>query len=421
MGEIGAATATPFHLILVIGDFPPREEIIGGEQVRPFELVKYWATMGRSGEVWCLRPAQRRRGQLGAVRVHSVVGKGVLREALILPVLIGALLRAAWRWKQGAARPVLVHRPGGVFYWRSLPILGDPSLALLWLCRLLGFVIVASVHDVSPEHEEGAANRRAVVGHDFDSVSERHRRGAGHWNCRMQRTGLRHSDLAIVTSFRHRQMLESRGAVPRHDYCLIPPGVEPATFQSIGPPMAPATRWRIGIPGSAFDSDLLALERALHLLPRSVKVELVVAGRDADAVGQLRFGPNICVRTESTLRYAEFPALARDVDLWVLVWGVDPYLQSTSPLRVPMCIASGRPVISTRLEEFGVAGFSGLLVECEPTPEGLADAIASVISDNRVFARSQRAAKIILRDFTWASRFGVLDRALLKLVEPDAE
>ena len=404
---------------MFLSDFPPGDEVVGGEQVRPHEFVRYWAASGRTGEVWCVRTRRRRRSNDGRVKIRSLRLRGVACEFVMLPFAAFVILRAVWHWKRGAqGRPVLVHRPGGVHWIHGLPILGDIGIALIPLCRLTGVVCIASVHDVSPEHELNALRRRidqGVIEQNSSAATRLVRTARG--NAFLQRLGVTGSHLTLATSMQHTEMLCRRSRrISREKFVLVPPGVRPSMFLTRVAKRDRTATWTLGVPGSLFDSDLATLEATIAALPTSHDFCVHFFGRDAELALRWRVPAHVVVRASPMTRYEHFANIANDVDAWLLVWGSDPYFATTSPLRVPMCIASGKPVISTELREFVPAGLQDLLVVVPPDPGVIANAVERVANDPDALKSASANAHLVLENLSWDARFRVIDERLVKLV-----
>lgn len=325
------------------------------------------------------------------------------------------LIRGAIRRVRGGPPPVLYHRPSGVTWrFRIVPIVDDAGWLMLRVCRLLRIPAIASVHDVSPEHEVQNLSRRIAAGQtDRTSELARSMRRTARANAALQKYALPRSSIVLVTSTQHAEMLQRRILrLQPHRICLVPPGVRPDLVIDIPPRERRPQECVIGIPGSMFDSDVPRVEAALALLPESMEFVVRFGGRGAEISTGFSVPPNVRIEPVPQLMYAEFAMYAQEIDVFVLIWGFDPYFATTSPLRIPMCIASGRPVVSTPLPELAPAGFAPLVRLTSPEPIEIANAIAHAANDEASEQQAQRARSTVLASSSWDARFDAVVRAL---------
>ncbi len=399
-----------YHLLMFTSDFPPLKEIVGGEQIRPFELVSYWADRGGTGEVWCVRPALHRRDDWKQMRVRTVPFGRVARELLAFPLAVGVIIRAWWRFRRGGPRPVLYHRPSGLFWLKGVvPLVADVGCFLVPLCNLLGCITIGIAHDVAPDHEFGQARRRVESswGARISRRDLRRIERAGRSTARFQRVFLGRSRITVVTSDQHKRILLSRIPALRADRVMVLQAAVNPKLLSVPTPKA-VQKVRIGVVGSMFDANPQLLEAALQLLPVDHDFVVVHGGNDADAAHEFELPAHVSVLTRPRLRYGEFASLCEEVDVWMLVWGDDPYLLTISPLRVPLCLASGRPVITTPLAELTTAGLDSVCWVAPATANGLAGRVSDVLADLDVGTKTARARQTVLSSHTWAKRFDLL-------------
>jgi hypothetical protein len=417
-GRPESATVKARHLLAFPADHAPFDEVIGGEQVRPFEMVDFMAREGWTGEVWCLRPARRRRYECGGVRVRTVPGPRGVRAITAFPWALFIVLRAVWRSRRGGHPPVIYLRPGGVTWRFRVPLIGDAGVSLLWISARLRVSTIASIHDVSPDHEAQSAKRQsdaAALTSGAGGVDLKGIRRSGEMNGRLQRYAVARASLVFVTSSIHRATLLSRVPSLHAELVeVVPPGVRPSMVDAVPPWSPPVEEWRIGIPGSLWDTDFASLEEALRLLPDTHRFVVRFGGRGTEAAQHFDLPAHVRVESVPSLRYSEFPDFASGVDLFVLFWG--GYFETASPLRVPMCVASGRPVVSTTLAELNQTGLAEFIELVAPEPRAVARTISRVIEAPFDYVRKgQEARTVCLSVASWDERFR---RALGRLTQP---
>jgi hypothetical protein len=397
-----------FHFLAFVGDHPPLEELIGGEQVRPFEFFEFVARRGWKADIWCLRPAARRTISFGEVRVRTIPAPRGIREIGALPFAAAVILIARVQAHFTRNKVIVYHRPGGVSWkFGFIPMLGDVGSFLIWLCNLIGVDSIASVHDVSPEHEEQSVQRRLLASDPSDpAVAARQIRMTGRANAHLQRWCLPRSTIVFATSSKHRDLLLER--IPRLDRSqihIVHPGVRPSIVPDLSRCDGRSAEWSLGVPGSLWDSDFVLFESFLGYLPQDQRFIVRFGGRGADMVSRrIKLPQNVALEPLPTLRYAQFGQFAALVDVFVLVWS--GYSATTSPLRVPMCIQTGVPVVTTPLPDLREAGFQDLLDIVSPEPELIAAAVVRAIESRRA---GSSALPVVP---TWDDRFETASLAL---------
>jgi glycosyltransferase involved in cell wall biosynthesis len=104
--------------------------------------------------------------------------------------------------------------------------------------------------------------------------------------------------------------------------------------------------------------------------------------------------------------YGDLPALLAACDVGLVPFLRTPLTHAVSPLKLFEYLASGLPVVATRLDEIEATSPPALLCD---TPDAFAGAVASVL-DGDPAGRTARVA--FAREHTWTKRFGVVRDAL---------
>lgn len=394
------------YLIAFVADFPEIGEIQGGEAVRPFELFRWAGDAGIEGSVWCMRPTRPRHRDLGSVRIRTIPlpGHGPLRRLLLGRAIRRTLRAEAARAHRANRRPVLYQRvPGGVVLkWGVLPVRSEPAWKQFRLARRLGVATWASIQDISPDQERSIVRRKQLRG-----VAAARVQLAGTLNTRAQRRALRSADLVTVVSEGMRKVVEHRYPA-RGEVRILWAGVHGPTFESLtmGSPPVHGSTLRVGYLGASSDADVSMLVAAIASLAAGEKVELVIAGARAGGSWQgdaARRG--VDVRFLGQARYADFAAVTAEVDAWVVPHGREPYFELAWPLKLPMYMASGLPVVITRTAEVERSPLRDLLYVVEPSAEGVAGGLRTILEDREAAARrAQEARAAILEEYTWAEQ-----------------
>lgn len=388
-----------------VRDLPRRETIIGGERVRPVELVDVLAEHGVDGEVWCVSATEPR--SVGSVRIRQLPlpAWAPAREALAVPVTLLILLVRVAQYR----RVVLFQRvAGGLALRGRLPFISEPGWLFMGLARALGAKTWASMHDLSPEHEVQGLERALRSGIDLPTAEQQRIRRQAAINDRVQRFALRRATVTTVVSESLRREIRTRYGVDDATVHVVRAGINPSMFTGLTPWTPPAgRRWTVAYVGSRYDLQLGTLLEAVGTMQDGV--ELLLAGHGMDEVGATQSVP--CRVTDA--RYADFTELANEVDIWAVPLADDLYLQWSWHLKLPMNLATGRPVILTEIDELQHSGLAHHFFVAEPSASGIQAQLRAIIGDPLGAQRKATAAQAAaFESMTWRHQFDGVLRAL---------
>jgi glycosyltransferase involved in cell wall biosynthesis len=190
---------------------------------------------------------------------------------------------------------------------------------------------------------------------------------------RLERKTLEACHLLIATS---RPILEARAPLARAS-ALLTHGVDVAHFRDCAPdprsPLAGARRPVVGMFG-VFDRrvDAEILRAAARSMPEAT---FAVIGPVVDrAHGEFQDLPNL--NFLGPLPYAELPGHVAHFDLCILPYVLDETTRGINPLKLKEYLATGKPVVSTRLPEAVRLGEFLILAEPGRFTEAIAGALA---------------------------------------------
>ena len=397
------------EFIAFVNDMLDSDEVIGGEQVRPFEFFRWLDREGIPVTLWCLRPRPRRRFSGRVFRLTPEL-PGPLRELAIIPAMAIVFVRAAFRTRRAGQQLVLWTRvPGGVSWKFGLPVIGDPSFLLFPLARALHVQVWATNHDISPEHEEDKIGQLAAIGAG-DRATQRRARRSGTVQSWIQRFALKRATIVTAVSNGTRSELLRRYHLRPATTSIVRAGVDPTAYATVTPWTPPAGSWRVGYVGSAADSDSELLISTLRSLGAAgdTGVSIALMGRGFESFDLSLLPEGLHVEIRPDVRYQELALLAEDVDVWLVPLGTSGYHAWAWPLKIPMYLASGRPVVISRHPEVAAASISPYVFETDPTPSaGLAPGIRAVMADPEAARRrSASARQYALTALAWDNQFG---------------
>jgi len=205
---------------------------------------------------------------------------------------------------------------------------------------------------------------------------------------------IRRSDLVTVVSEGMRRAIVERSGIPPERVLVATTGVNPDLVETIPPwsPPGPDDVVTLAYLGSPYDVErgrlLGGVQEAGTRARRRLKLRLAT---------ELPAGispPGLAVEVRPS-RYADFAGSATTVDVWLNCFDpADRYIMEMgSPIKLPMCLASGRPTVTTSGPYLDWDGLTPWTVTAVPTGNGLELAILSVLADMPAAARRARAAR----------------------------
>jgi glycosyltransferase involved in cell wall biosynthesis len=401
------------ELLSFVPQYPPLEEILGGAQIRPYELFHAIAAMGGKVRVRELRAASRpptaERLELEPLVLPR---NGLLRESLLYSRMRRAFLDEFRRARANGRRLCLYQQvPGGIMLKGGLlPVHLNPGFFLFPLARRLGVPTWAAMHDLAPDHEfSDLRHRERIAARDpaYPAPRRRHALRVAWLAEKEQRFALRHADFITVVSERMRQELTARYGLPADRIAVFRAGINPALVEGLPPWTPPADGvWRIGTLGSAADADIPSLLEAMRRLPAlagGVRARLLLAGGSAAWIRNAYAGDGtVEIEALPGIRYGDFARFASQVDLWVNPLGDEPYFHLTWPLKIPMNVATGRPVIITDTPEADHSGLRDFLWLAGGSGESLAGAMARIIREpEQARLRAAQGRDFVLERMSW--------------------
>lgn len=385
---------------------PSLADITGGDEIRPFELL---TNLALHHDVYVFEThnsggSRRRRGRM---LIHPL---RIPRNPALAEVL--RLLLMCWQlWKVRRAlrtRNVVVHlmqqTPGPIAFKGLLPVHAKPGFLLLPIARCLGFRTHAVVHDLVPDHEFAMANRirdgRSRTGRSRRHSSGRWTRASGKLGAVEQAVPLRAAHHVAAASRGIRDRLIERYGLPHEVTTCFRAGVNPSLVSDIPKWMSPSqdATWTAGYLGGPDDTSLWPMMAAAERLG----IRVLLAGRGFREAFDATTHHNGCVTVRDPTVYADFPEVARAVDMWVISYDRDPYWQLPWELKLPLYLASGRPVIRTRTAEIEDNQVAQYLYLAEPSTTSLVAAMRRVISEpDQARRKADGARKFVLTHLTW--------------------
>jgi glycosyltransferase involved in cell wall biosynthesis len=327
-----------------------------------------------------------------------------IRELLVVPLIVVAFMRSVRSARREGKRPVLWSRiPGGVSWKFFIPVLGDPSFILVPIARLMKVAVWASNHDISPEHESDKINQRHAAG-TVDRASDTRARRSGRVQSSIQAFALPKATCVTAVSEGTRLELIERYSLDPATTGIVRAGVDPSSYAQWEPWQRPTGRWKLGLLGASADSDIDFLLKTLRGLdPAGFSVTLL--GRGFGEMDRSLLPP-LPIELRSDVKYADLAAVASSVDVWLVPLGVHGYHRWAWPLKIPMYLASGRPVVMTDHPELASAGVAPYVYSvARDSADGLASGVAAVVADVNASDKAKRAREFALTSLSWDEQF----------------
>lgn len=403
-----------WYFLNFVYDFPPLEEIVGGEQVRPYEILTNMARLGHQVTVYTIRqrPARVLEGGHLQVRPLSLPANRYWHTAtLALRVL--ATLRAELHAGLPQGPMCLYQMVPGMINWLHrlpIPVPSVPVLAMFALARRMGATTWGMLHDPAPDQEAHALHLPLPDGVSRKRWRFRLRLG-GTLRSLDQRAVVQLATLVTPAGYCFEDLLRQRYGATRATLTPCPPACNPALAAGLDVPVSPRGRpLRWGYVGSLYDASLPLLVEAVRRLNGGGLAAEAVVGlnrlSEAQRAALRRYhdGP-VPVRVCEGVRYAGLASFARQVDAWVIPYAVStaPYDDIRPELKLPLYLSTGRPVVRTATRELEHTPHLRRFVHVAgPSPDDLAQAMAEVASNwDGAVEQAQRARDYVVSHLTW--------------------
>lgn len=394
---------TRWLIVTFRSKFLELEEIVGGDQIRPYELFSNFAAAGHRVHLWEIHHPEGRERTF-------YDGKLVVRQIRYRPGLSGQLLQLAemrntlrkelaWAKENGYQRICYYQQipVGVVFRGGLIPMLTHPGILLVGLANRLGMATWGAVHDISPEHEQFM--QRRAKGRSVP----RYVALKGRLHAWLQQVFLPKVSFVTTVSSPIRELLIERHRLDRKRISVFLSGYNKTLIAEVESwePRVADTNWTIGYLGSPHDVSLDLLIESIATLGRE-NVKLLLSGKGMNQmVASIRARwPNIEVIDE--VQYSSFSRIANRVDLWVHLFDDQYCIDFAWQLKVPMCLASGRPVVRTAGRAVDQSGMKEYFFLTGTTPEEVARVIAYVLDHpDEAYERAQAGRSFVLENLSW--------------------
>lgn len=401
---------TKLHILAWFSRFPELSEIDGGELIRPLELIYGLSEQGVATSIL----TENATTQIPVERMELSQNK---------------LVRRVQRHKQARAWLIreaeAAHAAGSIpILYRKIPsdmrvvagfaaLFTDPFRRIDTFAASLGIRIWNTMHDLAPDHTLTIARRlraSGVLGLRRQFNLSMH----AYWEELQQRRCLTANSILTVVSQSLKEKALRKYPLQADRIHVLRSGFRPQLLDPVSQWIPPKERrWRVGYLGSGNDSMLAELVQALQQLK---EVDVVVGGRDVQNIlSKVRNSENI--RFVEAVRYSDFAQFAEDVDVWVVHYGDDPYLDQAWQLKIPMYMASGRPLMMTSTRELAYTGLQDLVWKTGRTVQDVCQTLTELMA-NPIQAkdRADRAQARARAEMKWSDRVTEVKEFLESLV-----
>lgn len=383
--------------------FPELDEIIGGAQVRPYELFTNIAEMGYSVHVWKIRGGSRKTHENDGLKISSL---NLPKWKTIAEVKRWIDIFRVFLWEVKQAREegdkICLYQqvPCGIVFKLGIPIHINPGFFLFPLARQAGVFTWASMHDLSPDHETYIVRRMSKLDQNNTRLQKWIIKASklATWE---QHFALKYASFVTVVSEEMRKLVLSRYNVHPERVKLFRSAVDSLLVENIGTWIPPSGGpWTIGYVGSVRDANLYLLKEATSLLRKGdPSFRLLIGSVTAENISELFRGIEVSLQNK---KYKDFPEIAKQVDLWVIPYDEEAYLQMAWELKIPMYLSSGRPVIRTWTPEVEHSELKPYLFLTGTTPESIAETIQYVFAHpEEAKTKASSGRQFVLQNMTW--------------------
>ncbi len=398
--------------VTITSDFPPIEAIRGGAQIRPYELFTNLAKMGCPIYLILTGHPPGTDSQWAGVitvRPHRFRSR-LVNKLAFWPTVALTLFRTIRQIRQRRFTPCWYQ----TVPWCAGTKLGflpyvAPGFVLFLFARLFNIHTWAAIHDIHPDHELSRA--RAVQGYQkktaFRTLS---RKWQSFWTGIGQLVQTKSASFITVPSYGLRNRINRWGVVERR-VAVFPAGINISLVRSVPAWQAPTDRpWRLAYLGSPYDANLTILVKAYRELDLNGEGRLHIGHSFLDLPKDFDEENGIYYHE---VKYADFGSFAQLVDLWVIPYDDDPYLEIAWQLKIPMNLASGRPVIISSTAELGYWPSQQFLYSTGRDPVRIARTIRHVMDHpDEAMARAEAGRRYVLHNLQWKTVATDLSRRL---------
>lgn len=400
------ATPSRWRFVAFFPRFPPLETVVGGDQIRPFELFTEVAgSLGQRVRIYT--PHESGRGTVirsSGLLEHRSLGpraRGASGTARMLRRMRRALRFEVESARRTAERPCFYQQvpSGTVMKAGVLPLPTKPSVALLPIARELGATTWAAMHDISPEHGSTARRR---TGRSLAETWVPERLGM-----MQQRLLLPVADFVTTVSGPMRDLISARCSLDPSRVAVFHSAINPRILEGMTrwTPPRDGARWTVGYVGSMHDVSLNLILATLAEVPEAIRPRLRIYGVGAGEAARELSSRGVELEVGGESRYADLGRVASDVDLWLLPYDDAYYETITWELKAPMYLATGRPVIRTGGEALERSGLAEHFFVTGNTPTDVARTVSEVVQDGPgARARADNARAAVLAHETWKAR-----------------
>ena len=415
----------PLRFITFMHDFPEIEDIVGGTQVIPYELLTNLAKKHYECIVYTTganSTASARTELNGYLTIKPLQSLNIrYMRALTRPFFILlTLIRIARK-----------HRHTNLYLYRQIP---SPIMWLFWLpipqyqmglfmfivARLLGIRTCGGLEDVPPEQEEYIISQMQS-GVDSDHRVSRKLSVSGRLRSLELWLLFRFSNFTVIASEGMRELVIDRHRVRPQRIATFRASCNPDLVSGLQPHMVlPAPPWTITYTGSLADASIGMLIDSCRIVRKhGFPVQLVLAGRDnAGCLDSLLSGQDDWIHHLADTKYSSFGTVAANTDILVVSCAPNSaHMEMVWPLKIPLYLGAGRPVILTRTREVDTfISWRDICYVCQPNAESIAGTITEIInSPERAYKKAERAREFILQHLTWDQ---TVDALVKKLAGP---
>ncbi|WP_169853203.1 glycosyltransferase [Anaerohalosphaera lusitana] len=114
--------------------------------------------------------------------------------------------------------------------------------------------------------------------------------------------------------------------------------------------------------------------------------------------------------------YEQIPSLCASFDVCLLPWRVTDWIRHCNPLKLAEYMASGRPIVSVRIDE--VASLYNELISVADSPQSFCDAIVHELT-NDTEARSKQRQQLA-QDRSWTAQVDKISELIASRLEDEA-
>lgn len=391
--------------ITFVNNFPKQEDIIGGGLIRPYETFTNLAKLGYECHIHTTDESNFQESENLKIISNPIRNKYL--KHLLMPIYITySLYNFKSLYKENSCLYIQVPLTFTVsFLWSTIV-----AFFLIISIRIFNIKMWASMHDLSPDHEKYVLRTNKSI-KNFKKYILLIR---GYSKILEQMILLKSASFITVPSFGVKKLICSRYNFRAEKVNVYRASLNPDIVGN--PNIQKGELNRVGLIGSMGDVDINILLEAMKIVRQNHPEFRLILGSNEDKNPHLDQYFDF-IEYVGNSKYSNFLDIVNNIDILVIPYTKDSYIDIAWQLKIPMYLGSGKPVIITETNEVNYfLGPKKICIISQPDAEKLAEYILKIHNNQIEFSNLGMGAKYFVnRELTW----GITVKTLVDKLEKE--